>query len=116
MTDELESVQVIEPDNFYDNEQHTTVFFSNGAFACSCGETSETHNGFFFKRIPRLRHGCVVCGKPAIFVKSLDDYLCESHKEDYIDWNSGNPDAPRIDFLREQMDAPSHIEDYYNGF
>jgi hypothetical protein len=99
---------------------HTIVFFDNGAYICSCGQSSEVAN-FFFKPIPNLRleNKCAVCGKPAgQIIVGLDDSLCGSCHDDYDAWSDLNPELPAMDFLREKLreKLPTHIEDYYNGY
>jgi hypothetical protein len=96
--------------------KHTVVYFDNGAYLCSCGNSSEVAN-FFFKPIPNLRleNKCAVCGKPAgQIIVGLDDSLCGSCHDDYDAWSNLNPELPAMDFLHEKL--PTHIEDYYNGF
>jgi hypothetical protein len=85
-------------------ERHTVVSFKSGAFICSCGESSETADGFFFKPVPSLRHGCTVCGTPSsTMIHEFDSWFCTSHANEFADWKDVNPKLPRIDYLREKL-------------
>lgn len=66
--------------------------------ACSkCGIISDN--------FPSLRPiKCVVCGEHANNVNvDLQDYLCDTHHSDYLDWKANNRLSIPVDYLREKL-------------
>lgn len=85
--------------------QHTVVTFDNNVTVCSCYHPKDWRPSYS-KTIPNLHNNtCVVCASPSgIYFDELEEYVCNSHIDDYFDWKNNHPTYLPIDYLREQLD------------